>query len=74
MIKVIGWVERSKVPSWATRTPTVLPPAAPPILPAPSAPAPAAPAKKPVKARKGAPKPGPDGPLSDFINDDIPRK
>ena len=73
VIKVIGWVERSKVPSWATRTPTVLPPAAPPILPAPSAPAPAAPAKKPVKARKGAAKPGPDDPLSD-LNDDIPWK
>ena len=59
-IKIVGWVERDQVPGWAARTPTVSPPAAPPILPAPSAPAPATPAvKKPAKAKKGAAKPGP---------------
>ena len=74
VIKVIGWVERSQVPGWANREPTVLPPAAPPILAAPSAPAPATSAvKKPAKAKKGAGKPGPDGPLAD-LNDDIPWK
>jgi hypothetical protein len=81
VIKVIGWVERSKVPGWATREPTVAPPAASPLLTA-SSPAPPAPVtlppKKPTKAKprvnQGAAKPGPDGPLSDFINDDIPRK
>ena len=70
VIKIVGWVERDKVPGWAARTPTVLPPAAPPILPAPSAPAPATPAvKKPAKVKKGAAKPGPDDPL---INNEIP--
>ena len=74
VIKIVGWVERDKVPGWAARTPTVLPPAAPPILPAPSAPAPATPAvKKPAKVKKGAAKPGPDDPLAD-LNDDIPWK
>ena len=73
VIKIVGWVERDKVPGWAARTPTVSPPEAPPILPAPSAPTPAAPAKKPVKDRKGAAKPGPDDPLAD-LNDDIPWK
>jgi hypothetical protein len=73
VIKVIGWVERSQVTGWANREPTVLPPAAPPILAAPSAPAPTGPAKKAVKARKGAAKPGPDVPLAD-LNDDIPWK
>jgi hypothetical protein len=73
VIEVIGWVERTKVPGWANREPTVLPPAAPPILPAASAQTAAAPAKKPVKARKGAAKPGPDDPLAD-LNDDIPWK
>ena len=54
VIEIVGWVERNKVPGWAARTPTVLPPEAPPILPAPSAPAPATPAvKKPAKAKKG---------------------
>jgi hypothetical protein len=61
VIKVIGWVERSKVPGWATREPTVAPPAAPPLLAASSAPAPATPAaKKPAKvnpkAKQSAPK------------------
>ena len=74
VIKVIGWVERSKVPGWATREPTVTPPAAPPLLPAPSAPAPATPAaKKPAKAKRAATKPAPDDPLAD-LNDDIPWK
>ena len=74
VIKIVGWVERDKVPGWAARTPTVLPPEAPPILPAPSAPALATPAvKKPAKVKKGAAKPGPDDPLAD-LNDDIPWK
>ncbi len=74
VIKIVGWVERDKVPGWAARTPTVSPPAAPPILPAPSAPAPATPAvKKPAKAKKGAAKPGPDDPLAE-LDDDIPWK
>jgi hypothetical protein len=73
VIEVIGWVERTKVPGWANREPTVLPPAAPPILAASSAPVPAGRAKKPVKARKAAAKPKPDDPLAD-LNDDIPWK
>ena len=74
VIKIVGWVERNKVPGWAARTPTVLPPEAPPILSAPSAPAAATPAvKKPAKVKKGAAKPGPDDPLAD-VNDDIPWK
>jgi hypothetical protein len=73
VIKVIGWVERTKVPGWANREPTVAPLTAPPLLSASSAQTAAAPAKKPVKARKGAAKPGPDDPLSD-LNDDIPWK
>jgi hypothetical protein len=72
--QIVGWAERDRVPGWAARTPTVLPPAAPPILPAPSAPAPATPAvKKPAKAKKAAAKFGPDDPLAD-LNDDIPWK
>ena len=68
VVKIVGWVERVKVPGWAARTPTVSPPAAPPILPAPSAPAPAAPAaKKPAKVRKVAAKAGPNDPLNDEI-------
>jgi hypothetical protein len=66
IIKIVGWVERDKIPGWAARTPTVSPPAALPILPAPPAQAAAAPAKKPVKARKGAAKAGPDDPLADL--------
>jgi hypothetical protein len=77
VIKVIGWVERDKVPGWRERAPTVSPPAAPPLLSASSAPATLA-AKKPSKAKpkvkQGAAKPGPDDPLSDSINDDIPWK
>jgi hypothetical protein len=73
IIEIVGWVERDKIPGWAARTPTVSPPAAVPILPAPSAQTAAAPAKKPVKARKGAAKSGPDDPLAD-LNDDIPGK
>jgi hypothetical protein len=66
IINIVGWVERDKVPRWRERAPTVSPPAALPILPAPSAQTAAAPAKKPVKARKGAAKPGPDDPLADL--------
>jgi hypothetical protein len=74
VIKIVGWVERDKVPGWTARTLTVLPPAAPPILPAPSASAPETPAvKKPGKAKKGAAKRRPDDPLAD-LNDDIPSK
>jgi hypothetical protein len=40
VIRLVGWVERDRVPGWSARTPTVLPPAAPLILPAPSVPAP----------------------------------
>ena len=72
VIKVIGWVERSKVPGWATREPTVAPPAAPPLLAASSAPAPATatraskkPAKVNPKAKQSAPKPEPDDPIFD---------
>jgi hypothetical protein len=79
-IEIVGWVERDKIPGWAARTPTVSPPAAPPLLAASSAPAPAAPAapaKKSAKARRHkakrqAAKPGPDDPPSD-PNDPIPR-
>jgi hypothetical protein len=73
IIRIVGWVQRDKIPGWAARTPTVLPPAALPILPAPSVQTAAAPAKKPVKARKGAAKRGSDDPLAD-LNDDIPWK
>jgi hypothetical protein len=74
VIKIVGWVERDKVPGWAARTPTVSPPAAPPILTAPSAPAPATPAvKKPAKAKRAAAKPSPSDPIAD-PNDDIPWK
>jgi hypothetical protein len=72
VIKIIGWVERSKVPGWATREPTVAPPAAPPLLAATSAPAPAPatpaakkPAKVNPKAKQSAPKPEPDDPIFD---------
>jgi hypothetical protein len=74
IIKIVGWVERDQVPGWAARTPTVLPPATPPILPAPSAPAPGTPAlKKPAKAKRAASKPAPGDPLAD-LDDDIPWK
>jgi hypothetical protein len=55
VIKVIGWVERSKVPGWATREPTVAPPAAPPLLAVSSAPIPSTPeTKKQVKVKAKA--------------------
>jgi hypothetical protein len=74
VIEIVGSVERNKVPGWAARTPTVSPPAAPPILPVPSAPAPATPAvKKPAKAKRAAAKPSPSDPIAD-PNDDIPWK
>jgi hypothetical protein len=74
VIKVIGWVERSKVPGWPTREPTVAPPTAPPLLAASSAPAPATPpakkrAKVNPKAKQSAPKPEPDDPI---LDDPIP--
>jgi hypothetical protein len=74
VIRLVGWVERDRVPGWSARTPTVLPPAAPLILPAPSVPAPSTPAvKKAPKAKKAAAKPGPGDPHAD-LNDDIPWK
>ena len=74
VIEIVGSVERNKVPGWAARTPTVLPPTAPPILPAPSAPAPSTPAvKKRAKAKRAAAKPGPSDPIAD-PNDDLPWK
>ena len=76
VIKVIGWVERDKVPGWRERAPPGSPPAAPPLLPASSAPAAPAvktPSKAKTKAKKAAAKPGPDDPLAD-LNDDIPWK
>jgi hypothetical protein len=74
VIKIVGWVERDKVPGWAARIPTVSLPAAPPILPAPSASALATPStKKPAKAKKAATKPVADDPLAE-LNDDIPWK
>jgi hypothetical protein len=45
VIKVIGWVERDKVPGWREREPTVAPPAALPVLSAPE------PAATPVDGR-----------------------
>jgi hypothetical protein len=55
VIKVIGWVERDKVPGWRERAPTVSPPAAPPLLAASSAPIPSTPeTKKQVKVKAKA--------------------
>ncbi len=55
MIKIIGWVERDKVPGWATREPTVLPPKTLPVLPVSAASAPLmSDAKKPIKAKAKA--------------------
>jgi hypothetical protein len=77
IVRIVGWVERDKIPGWTARTPTVPPPAALPILPAPSAqPAAAATVREPAKARhhkarKGAAKPGPDDPPGD-ANDPLP--
>ena len=74
VIKIVGWIERDKVPGWREREPTVLPPKALPVLPAPSAPALSTPAvKKPAKAKRAAAKPAPDDPPAD-LNDDIPWK
>ena len=39
IIKIVGWVERDKVPGWAEREPTVLPPKALTALPTAAAPA-----------------------------------
>jgi hypothetical protein len=81
VIKIVGWVERDKVPGWRERAPTVSPPAAPPLLSASSTPAPVTPAAKKsikvksAKAKQGdGPKRGLDDSLSGFINDDIPWK
>ena len=84
VIDIIGWTERSKVPGWQERAPTVPLPAASPLLaPSPTpAPATATPAAKTLpksKAKtkdKQGPKPGPDdlGPIDPNLNDDIPWK
>jgi hypothetical protein len=71
VIKIVGWVERDRVSGWAARMPTVLPPAAPPILPALSPPAASTPAVTKPKVKKGAAKPAPDEPPAD-LNDEIP--
>ena len=74
VIKIVGWIERDKVPGWRDREPTALPPKVLPVLPAPSAPALSTPAvKKPAKAKRAAAKPAPDDPPAD-LNDDIPWK
>jgi hypothetical protein len=72
LIKIIGWVERDKVPGWRERAPTVSAPEAPPLLAASSAPAESAvktPSKAKTKAKQGAPKPDPDDPP--IIDDEI---
>ena len=62
VIKIVGWIERNKVPGWGARAPTVALPAALPILPASSAPAPLAPPELPRKGKvtitSGRQKPG----------------
>jgi hypothetical protein len=74
--QIVGWFERNNVPGWKERTPTVAPPAAPPLLAAASTPAPATPtAKKSVKGKQGTAKPGPDDPIDDILGgDSIPWK
>ena len=52
VIKIVGWVERSKVPGWAEREPTVLPPKALTALPTAAAPAIDTQVKKPDKGSK----------------------
>jgi hypothetical protein len=64
IIKIVGWVERDKVPGWSSRPPTVAVPKAPPLLTA----APSE-TKKPAQLKKGT-KPVPDDPAP--INDSIP--
>jgi hypothetical protein len=49
VIKTVGWVERAKVPGWADRVPTVLPPKAMMTLPAAAVPAIDMQVKKPTK-------------------------
>jgi hypothetical protein len=74
VIERVGWVERDAVPGWMDRAPTVLPPAALPVLGPPAA---AAPAKEPIKASRHhkavRPATKPSGDLPPF-NDDIPWK
>jgi hypothetical protein len=71
VVQIVGWAERNDVLGWKERTPTVPPPAAPPLLAVASAPAPipapATPtAKKSAKAGKGgAAKPVPEDPPFD---------
>jgi hypothetical protein len=68
VIKTIGWVERDKVPGWAEREPTVLPPKALAALHAAAAPAIDTQVKKPAKvSSKTKAKPAASDP-----NDDIP--
>jgi hypothetical protein len=75
VIEVAGWVPRDQVPGWREREPTVLPPAALPLLSASSAPAPAAPtaetpAKGRTKVKRNAAKPDPDDPIDDVLGGD----
>jgi hypothetical protein len=74
VIKIIGWVERDRIPGWSARAPTVELPAALPVLPASSADLAEPAAKKPGKARKvtGA-KPGSDE-RQDPLDDEPPDK
>jgi hypothetical protein len=73
VIKIVGWVERDKVPGWSERPPTVLPPKT--LMALPTAAAPAiettakgrAKTKAKTKARAGS-KPGADDP-DDEIDD-----
>ena len=79
IVKIVGWVERSRIPGWADRPPTVPAPAPMQLLPTSSAPAPVvAPSNKAARLKppKGAAKPGPDkpGPIDPNLNDDIPWK
>jgi hypothetical protein len=69
-IRIIGWVERNQIPGWSAREPTVLSPAALPVLPAAS-PAPAASvAKKPAKAQQDAA--AKRDVLREMLDDDLP--
>jgi hypothetical protein len=70
VIKVIGWVERDKVPGWHEREPTVLPPKTLPVLPVSAASAPlTSEAKKPAKAKAKAKVKAQASDLNDDISD-----
>ena len=74
VVQIVGWAERNNVPGWKERTPTVPPPAAPPLLAAASAPAPApvdACSQEAGQGREGRSEAWPDDPPFD---DPIPWK